>query len=62
MSADGEIEELSPEEALKRIEREPVMLVHAGFTARRVARGRAFREPGPQVLDLMELFAFAHPA
>ncbi|MEQ8609507.1 MAG: ATP-dependent DNA helicase [Parvibaculum sp.] len=62
VSADGEIEELSPDEALKRIEREPVMLVHAGFTARRVARGRAFREPGPQVLDLMELFAFAHPA
>lgn len=62
VTPDGEVEELSPDEALKRIEREPVMLVHAGFTARRIARGRNFREPGPQVLDLMELFAFVHPA
>lgn len=62
VSADGEVEELGPEEALRRIEREPVMLVHAGFTARRIARGRNFREPGPHVLDLMELFAFVHPA
>ena len=62
VSPEGEIEELSPEEALKLIEREPVMLVHAGFTARRVARGRAFREPGPHVFDLLELFAFVRPA
>mgnify|MGYP003626594015 CR=1 FL=1 len=62
VSADGEVEELAPEAALRLIEREPVMLVHAGFTARRIARGRAFREAGPHVLDLLELFAFVHPA
>lgn len=62
VSPDGEIEELTAEEALKRIEREPVMLVHAGFTARRIARGHPFRDAGPHVLDLMELFAFVHPA
>lgn len=62
VDAEGEIEELTPDEALKRIASEPVMLVHAGFTARRIARGRNFREPGPQVFDLMELFAFVHPA
>ncbi|MEP5262718.1 MAG: ATP-dependent DNA helicase, partial [Nitratireductor sp.] len=62
VSAQGEIEELTSEQALKRIATEPVMLVHAGFTARRIARGRNFRDPGPQVFDLMELFAFVHPA
>ncbi|MFN6941660.1 MAG: ATP-dependent DNA helicase [Parvibaculum sp.] len=62
VSPDGEIEELSADRALTLIEREPVMLVHAGFTARRIARGRAFREAGPHVLDLLELFAFVRPA
>lgn len=62
VSPDGEIAELTPDEALRLIEREPVMLVHAGFTARRIARGRAFREAGPHVLDLLELFAFVRPA
>ncbi|MBX3504859.1 MAG: ATP-dependent DNA helicase [Parvibaculum sp.] len=62
VSTEGEIEELAPDEALKLIEREPVMLVHAGFTARRVARGKPFREPGPHVFDLLELFAFVRPA
>ena len=62
VSAEGEVEELGAEAALALIEREPVMLVHAGFTARRIARGRPFGAPGPHVLDLMELFAFAHPA
>jgi ATP-dependent DNA helicase DinG len=62
VSADGEVDELGSEAALKLIEREPVLLVHAGFTARRIARGRPFGAPGPHVLDLMELFAFVHPA
>ncbi|MFN4353454.1 ATP-dependent DNA helicase [Parvibaculum sp.] len=62
VSPDGEISELSPDEALRLIEREPVMLVHAGFIARRIARGMAFREAGPHVLDLLELFAFVRPA
>jgi len=62
VSAEGEVEELGAEAALALVEREPVMLVHAGFTARRIARGRPFGTPGPQVLDLMELFAFVHPA
>ena len=62
VSADGEIEELSAADALRMIEHAPVMLVHAGFTARRIARGRPFREAGPRVLDLLELFAFSYPA
>ncbi|PKQ07850.1 MAG: ATP-dependent DNA helicase, partial [Alphaproteobacteria bacterium HGW-Alphaproteobacteria-11] len=62
VSAEGEVEELGAEAALALIEREPVMLVHAAFTARRIARGRPFGAPGPHVFDLMELFAFVHPA
>ena len=62
VSAEGEVDELESEAALKLIEREPVILVHAGFTARRIARGKPFGAPGPHVLDLMELFAFVHPA
>lgn len=66
VSADGEIDELSAEEALSRLEHDPVMVVHGGFTARRIAGGsgdmRVFREPGPKIFDLLELFAFVYPA
>ncbi|MEN6542507.1 ATP-dependent DNA helicase [Parvibaculum sp.] len=66
VSADGEVEELSAEMALERLSRETVLVVHPGFTARRIAIGldnrRNFSEPGPKALDLLELFAFVHPA
>lgn len=66
VSADGEVEELGAEAALDRLAREAVIVVHPAFTARRIALGLggrgAFREAGPKVLDLLELFAFVHPA
>src|SRR3989338_6333688 len=62
VDAEGEIEELTPDEALKRIASEPVMLVHAGFTARRIARGRNFREPGPQGFGPVGPFALVPSA
>ncbi|HEX7777399.1 MAG TPA: ATP-dependent DNA helicase, partial [Parvibaculum sp.] len=70
VSADGEIEELPAADALDRLARDPVITVHPGFTARRIALGldartraaQMARGAGPQVLDLLELFAFVHPA
>lgn len=66
VSADGEIEELGVEAALGLLEHEAVIVVHGGFTARRIAGSqhdrRVFREPGPRLFDLMELFAFVYPA
>lgn len=68
VSADGEVEELGAEEALDMLARETVITVHPGFTARRIALGlgkgnkRHERDAGPKVLDLLELFAFVHPA
>ncbi|NIJ42884.1 ATP-dependent DNA helicase DinG [Parvibaculum indicum] len=62
VTPDGEIEELSAEDALALIEREAVLLVHGGFTARRIARSPNVREAGPHVFDLLELFAFTFPA
>lgn len=70
VSADGEVEELSAAEALDRLARDPVITVHPVFTARRIALGldqktraaHSARGAGPQVLDLLELFAFVHPA
>lgn len=69
VGTEGEIEELTAEEALERLAHEPVMTVHPGFTARRIARGlegkaggRDISGPGPGALDLLELFAFVHPA
>ena len=69
VSADGEVEELEAEEALKRLRDEAVITVHPAFTARRIALGlgagglrRAGREASYKVLDLLELFAFVHPA
>ncbi|HUD53328.1 ATP-dependent DNA helicase, partial [Parvibaculum sp.] len=70
VTADGEVEELDADRALDRLARDAVLVVHPAFTARRIAIGlaidghgrRGFREPGPKVLDLLELFAFVHPA
>jgi ATP-dependent DNA helicase DinG len=66
VSIDGEVEELEAEQALEKLAREAVITVHPGFTARRIALGlgnrRSGREAGPKVLDLLELFAFVHPA
>jgi len=69
VSRDGEIEEMSAAQALERLARHSVLVVHGGFTARRIALGLDQRKTatiapliGPGVLDLLELFAFVHPA
>lgn len=69
VSIEGEVEELSAEVALDRLAREAVLTVHGSFTARRIALGldarkgaRATPTIGPKVLDVLELFAFVHPA
>jgi ATP-dependent DNA helicase DinG len=56
LSADGEIEALSPAEAVGRAQIDPPMLCHAVATARRLDT------PGFAALDLLELFAFVYPA
>src|ERR1700732_1889563 len=53
---DGEIEALAPAEARSRVERETPMLCHGPATARRLDM------PGFPAPDLLELFAFVHPA
>src|SRR5271169_5804480 len=53
---DGEIEALAPADARSRVERETPMLCHGPSTARRLDA------PGFPALDLLELFAFVHPA
>jgi ATP-dependent DNA helicase DinG len=53
---DGEIEALAPVDARSRVERETPMLCHGPATARRLEM------PGFPALDLLELFAFVHPA
>src|SRR5438067_6247666 len=53
---DGEIEALAPADARSRVDREPPMLCHGPATARRLDM------PGFPALDLLELFAFVHPA
>jgi ATP-dependent DNA helicase DinG len=53
---DGEIEALAPADARSRVERETPMLCHGPATARRLDM------PGFPALDLLELFAFVHPA
>src|SRR5689334_20989000 len=52
----GEIEALAPAEARGRVERETPMLCHGPATARRLDI-----PPFPS-LDVLELFAFVHPA
>src|ERR1700732_2045639 len=56
LHADGEIEALAPADARGRVERETPMLCHGPATARRLDM------PGFPALDLLELFAFVHPA
>ena len=56
LSPEGEIEALSPAEAARRVQIDPPMLCHAVATARRLDA------PGFAALDLLELFAFVHPA
>ena len=56
LSPEGEIEALSPDEAARRVQIDPPMLCHAIATARRLD------SPGFAALDLLELFAFVHPA
>ncbi len=53
---DGEIEALAPADARSRVERETPMLCHGPAAARRLDM------PGFPALDLLELFAFVHPA
>src|ERR1700742_1509588 len=56
LDPDGEIEALAPADARSRVERETPMLCHGPATARRLEC------PGFPALDLLELFAFVHPA
>ena len=56
LDADGEIEALSAADARARVERETPMLCHAPATAKRLD------VPPFPALDLLELFAFVHPA
>jgi ATP-dependent DNA helicase DinG len=56
LGPDGEIEALAPADARGRIEHETPMLCHAPATARRLDI------PPFPALDLLELFAFVHPA
>jgi ATP-dependent DNA helicase DinG len=56
LSAEGEIEALSPAEAANRVQFDPPMLCHAVATARRLG------SPDFPALDLLELFAFVYPA
>jgi ATP-dependent DNA helicase DinG len=56
LSPDGEIEALAPAEAHARALREPPILCHARATARRLDASLF------PAFDLLELFAFVHPA
>ena len=62
VSADGEIEEIDRAEAMARLTKEPLLLVHGGFTARRIAKGRALPPLHPGHFDLIELHGFVCPA
>jgi ATP-dependent DNA helicase DinG len=56
LTPDGEIDRVRPEEAARRVAARAPLLVHMPATARRLGRG-------PFVAyDLLELFAFVHPA
>ncbi|EKE78301.1 ATP-dependent DNA helicase [Oceanibaculum indicum] len=56
IDSDGEIETLSLAEAAKRVVLEPPILCHARATAERLG------QQGFAAYDLLELFAFVHPA
>jgi ATP-dependent DNA helicase DinG len=56
LNPDGEIEALAPAEARTRVESETPMVCHGPATSRRLDT------PAFPALDLLELFAFVHPA
>ena len=56
LTTDGEVDRISPEEASRRVMAQPPLLVHMPATARRLGRGPF------AAYDLLELFAFVHPA
>jgi len=56
LSTDGEVSKLSHAAAAREIQGKPVLVCHAPFTFRRIEAS-----PGP-VFDILELFAFVHPA
>ena len=56
LTPDGEIERIRPEDAGRRVASRAPMLVHMPATARRLGRGPF------AAYDLLELFAFVHPA
>src|ERR671922_231100 len=56
LSADGEVERIATGEAARRVASRAPLLVHMPATARRLGRGPF------AAYDLLELFAFVHPA
>jgi ATP-dependent DNA helicase DinG len=56
LSPDGAIEALAPGEARQRVLRDPPIVCHARATAQRLEM------PGFAAFDVLELFAFVHPA
>jgi ATP-dependent DNA helicase DinG len=56
LTPDGEIERIRPQEAGRRVAARAPLLVHMPATARRLGRGPF------AAYDLLELFAFVHPA
>ncbi|MEQ9143211.1 MAG: ATP-dependent DNA helicase [Parvibaculaceae bacterium] len=68
VTADGELVDWTPEEAIAALSQEPLLVCHRRFTARRAAgaagrRGAATgRRLYPGLFDVLELFAFVRPA
>ena len=62
--ADGRLERLSRPEAAEAFKAGPLIVCHAGFTARRLGLSQPGRRAGglPPHADVAELFAFVHPA
>ena len=56
LSADGEIEEMSHARAAAKAQKQPVLVCHGPATAARLGTGRF------PAFDVLELFAFVHPA
>ena len=56
LTSDGEVERIPPGEAARRVASRPPLLVHMPATARRLGRAPF------AAYDLLELFAFVHPA
>lgn len=66
VTPDGEVEELDAEAAMRQLAHEPTLVMHAPFLLRRIAlrlnRPARAGDMGVRLLDLIELFAFVHPA